>query len=68
MFAVVKIAGQQFKVTERSNPVCSPHWKVNAGDKVEFAEVLLVDNDGKLSSVETIKAIVKAEIVGSCTG
>ena len=25
-----------------------PILKVNAGDKVEFAEVLLADNDGKL--------------------
>ena len=48
MFAVVKIAGQQFKVQEGQN-LYVPHLQGKVGDKVEFSEVLLVDNDGKFS-------------------
>ena len=67
MFAVVKIAGQQFKV-EKDQTLYVPRVEGNAGDKVEFAEVLLVDTDGKLSLGSDIKAIIKAEIVGHVQG
>jgi large subunit ribosomal protein L21 len=40
MFAVVKIAGQQFKV-QKDQTLYVPNIGGNAGDKVEFAEVLL---------------------------
>ena len=62
MLAVVKIAGQQFKV-QKGQSLYVPHLQGKAGDKVEFNEVLLVDNDGKLSVGNDVKAIVKAEIV-----
>ena len=62
MLAVVKIAGQQFKVQEGQS-LYVPHLQGKAGDKVEFNEVLLVDNDGKLSVGSDVAAIVKAEIV-----
>ena len=62
MFAVVKIAGQQFRVQEGQN-LYVPHLEGKTGDKVDFSEVLLVDNDGKLSLGSDIKAIVKAEII-----
>ena len=62
MLAVVKIAGQQFKVQEGQS-LYVPHLQGKVGDKVEFNEVLLVDNDGKLSVGNDVKAIVKAEIV-----
>ena len=67
MFAVVKIAGQQFKV-EKDQTLFVPHIDGNAGDKVEFAEVLLVSNDDKLSIGDKIKAKVKAEIVSHVKG
>lgn len=67
MFAVVKIAGQQFKV-EKDQTLYVPQLSGNAGDKVEFAEVLLVDNDGTLSAGDTVKAVVKAEIVNHLQG
>ena len=67
MFAVVKIAGQQFKV-EKDQTLYVPQLSGNAGDKVEFAEVLLVDNDGSLTAGEAVKAIVKAEIVDHLQG
>lgn len=62
MLAVVKIAGQQFKVQEGQS-LYVPHLQGKAGDKVEFNEVLLVDNDGKLSVGSDVSAVVKAEIV-----
>jgi large subunit ribosomal protein L21 len=62
MLAVVKIAGQQFKVQEGQS-LYVPHISGKNGDKVEFNEVLFVDNGGKLSLGKEVKAIVKAEIV-----
>jgi large subunit ribosomal protein L21 len=67
MFAVVKIAGQQFKV-EKDQTLYVPQLSGNAGDKVEFAEVLLVDNNGTLSAGDAVKAVVKAEIVNHLQG
>jgi len=67
MFAVVKIAGQQFKV-EKDQTLYVPQLTGNAGDKVEFAEVLLVDNNGSLSTGSAVKAVVKAEIVDHLQG
>ncbi len=62
MLAVIKIAGQQFKVQVGQN-VYVPHLQCKSGDKIEFKEVLLVDNDGQLSVGSDITTIVKAEIV-----
>ncbi len=62
MLAVVKIAGQQFKVQE-GDSLYVPHLQGKTGDKVEFSEVLLADNDGKFSVGPEVKIVVKAEIV-----
>jgi large subunit ribosomal protein L21 len=62
MFAVVKIAGQQFKVQPGQN-LFVPHLNGKTGDKVEFSDILLHDNDGKLSIGKNAKVTVKAEIV-----
>ncbi|MFT3847081.1 MAG: 50S ribosomal protein L21 [Lacibacter sp.] len=67
MFAVVKIAGQQFKVSEGQS-LYVPHIEGNAGDQVEFSDVLLVDADGKLSTGADAKVKVKAEILGEKKG
>ena len=67
MFAVVKIAGQQFKVTEGQN-LYVPHIDGKTGDKVEFGDVLLSDNDGKVAIGSDIKVKVKAEILGEVQG
>ena len=45
-----------------------PQIDGNAGDKVEFAEVLLTDTDGKLAVGKDIKATIKAEILGQVQG
>ena len=67
MFAVVKIAGQQFKVT-KDQTLYVPHVQGKAGDKVVFAEVLLVDTDGKLAVGSSVKSKVKAEILDQVQG
>ena len=67
MVAVVKIAGQQFTV-KNDQTLYVPHVDGNAGDKIEFADVLLVNNDGKLSTGTDVKVIIKAEIVGQVQG
>lgn len=40
-----------------------PHLQGKTGDKVEFSEVALVDNEGKLTLGADITAVVKAEIL-----
>ena len=62
MLAVVKIAGQQFKV-KAGDSLYVPHIEGKSGDKVEFSEVLLTDNAGSLTIGTGVKAIVKAEIL-----
>jgi len=46
MYAIVDIAGQQFKV-EKEKKIYVHRLKANEGDNVEFEKVLLIDNDGK---------------------
>ena len=60
MLAVVKIAGQQFKV-KAGDSLYVPHLAGNNGDKVEFNDVLFTENGGTVS-ISNIKASVKAEI------
>jgi large subunit ribosomal protein L21 len=67
MFAVVKIAGQQFRV-QKDQTLFVPRIEGNAGDSVEFAEVLLLSSEDKLSTGDSIKAKVSAEIVGQVKG
>ena len=62
MLAVVKIAGQQFKV-KAGDSLYVPHIEGKSGDKVEFSEVLLTDNAGSLTIGSNVKAVVKAEII-----
>jgi len=67
MSAIVKIAGQQFRVS-KDQTLFVPHVEGNAGDKIEFAEVLLATKDGKLSVGADIKTTIKAEIVAQVKG
>ena len=62
MFAVVKIGGQQFKV-QSGQSLFVPHLTGKTGDKLEFSEILLLENDGKVSTGSDAKATVKAEII-----
>ena len=47
MYAIVDIAGKQFKVTQ-DQFVYAPALEGDEGASVEFKDVLLVDNDGKV--------------------
>jgi large subunit ribosomal protein L21 len=67
MFAIVKIAGQQFRV-EKDQTLCVPHVGGNTGDKLEFSDVLLADADGKLSVGDAVKLKIQAEIVDHVKG
>jgi large subunit ribosomal protein L21 len=48
MYVIVDIAGQQFKV-EKDQKIFVNRLTGEAGTKVEFTDVLLVDNDGAVS-------------------
>ena len=66
MIAVIKIAGQQYKV-EKDQTLFVPHIEGKTGDKLDL-EVLLVDTDGKLSIGSEVKTKVKAEIIDQVKG
>ena len=67
MFAVVKIAGQQFRV-KKDQTLYVPRVSGNAGDTLEFSDVLLNNADGKFSIGGDVKNTVKAEIIGHVQG
>jgi large subunit ribosomal protein L21 len=47
MYAIVDIAGKQFKVA-KDQYIYAPKMDAEAGASVQFEKVLLVDNDGKV--------------------
>ncbi|MBS1653027.1 MAG: 50S ribosomal protein L21 [Bacteroidetes bacterium] len=69
MYAIVEIAGQQFKV-ERGNKVYVHRLQAKEGDKLEFDKVLLVDNGGKVQvGTPTLDgARVAATVIGNAKG
>ena len=64
MYAIVEIAGQQFKVSEKQELFVN---RINSkeGAKIIFDKVLLLDKDGKIEvGVPTLKGVgVTAKIV-----
>ena len=48
MYAIVEIAGQQFKV-KKDDEIFVHRLEAEPGTQVEFKDVLLLDNDGKIS-------------------
>ncbi|TFV92162.1 50S ribosomal protein L21 [Algoriphagus kandeliae] len=48
MYAIVNIAGKQFKVT-KDQSIYAPKLNVEAGASVEFDQVLLAEADGNVS-------------------
>ncbi|MFW5774259.1 MAG: 50S ribosomal protein L21 [Tangfeifania sp.] len=48
MYAIVEIAGHQFKV-EKDKKLYVHQLDASEGDSVDFDKVLLVDNDGKIA-------------------
>lgn len=65
MYAIVEIAGTQVKV-EKDKYYYTPLLEGKDGDKVEFDNVLLVDNDGKVTvGVPSIKG---SKVTGKILG
>jgi len=48
MYAIVEIAGQQFKV-EQNDEIFVHRLEGDPGNKIEFDKVLLLDNKGKIT-------------------
>jgi len=69
MYAIVEIAGQQFKV-EKDQKVFVHRLKAEVGSKIEFDQVLLADNDGKITlGAPAIKgAKISAEVLDHVKG
>ena len=69
MYAIVEIAGQQFKV-EQEKKLYVNHLDVEEGASVDFEKVLLVDNDGKIAvGTPTVKgAKVTAKVLEHVKG
>lgn len=69
MYAIVDIAGQQFKV-EKEQKIFVHRLEAEQGQKVEFDKVLLIDNDGKINVGTPVLegAMVTAEVVSHLKG
>jgi large subunit ribosomal protein L21 len=69
MYAIVDIAGQQFKV-QKSQQIFVHRLEGNEGDTVNFDKVLLLDNEGKVDvGMPTVKgASISAKIVNHLKG
>jgi large subunit ribosomal protein L21 len=69
MYAIVEIAGQQFKV-EEGKKIFVHRLDVEDGKKIDFEQVLLIDDEGKITVGEpTIKdATVQAKILEKVRG
>ena len=69
MFAIVTIAGQQFKV-EKDQEIFVHQLAANEGDTVDFSDVLLLNNDGNVTiGTPTVSGTsVKATVLGHQKG
>ncbi len=69
MYAIVDIAGQQFKVEENQKVIVN-RLAANEGDSVEFNKVLLKDNDGQVEvGMPTLEGSkVTAKVLGHVKG
>ena len=69
MYAIVEIAGQQFKI-EKDRKVYVHRLKAEEGSQVTFDKVMLVDNDGsvKVGTPVIENAIVKATVLNHLKG
>lgn len=69
MYAIVEIAGQQFKV-EQGKKIFVHRLEVEAGSQVDFDKVLLIEDEGNITIGEpTIKdAVVGGKILENVRG
>ena len=69
MYAIVDIAGKQFKA-EKNKFLYAPLMDAEAGTELNFSQVLLIDNDGKINvGTPNVKgAIVSAKVLEHVQG
>ena len=69
MYAIVEIAGQQFRV-ENEKKLYVHLLEAAEGDSVDFNKVLLIDNDGKITVGTPVVegAKVTAKVLGHVKG
>ena len=68
MYAIVEIAGQQFKVAE-GQEIFVHRLDAEEGDQLSFDKVLLIDRDGDITvGKPTVAATVSATVVGHARG
>lgn len=69
MYAIVEIAGQQFKV-EKGKKIFVHRLDAENGKKVEFDKVLLIDNDGKITIGEPVikDAVIEGMVIDRVRG
>lgn len=67
MFAIVNIAGQQFKV-KQNDELFVHRLKGETGDKLEFSDVLMVSNEGSITVGKNGENKVAAEIINHLKG
>ena len=58
MYAIVDIKGKQFKV-EKDQTVDVPKLNEKVGSKIEFDNVLLTNDNGKVSTKTSMKVVAK---------
>ena len=69
MYAIIKTSGKQFKVAENDIISVNRLSDADAGDKVEFKEVLLVvDGDVKVGTPFVEGASVEGEVIKNYRG
>ena len=69
MYAIVEIAGQQFKV-EKDQQIFVHRLNAEEGSKIDFEKVLLVDNEGEVNvGAPAVKnAKVTAKVISHVKG
>jgi large subunit ribosomal protein L21 len=69
MYAIVEIAGQQFKV-EEGKKIFVHRLEIEEGNQIEFEKVLLIEDEGKITIGEpTIKdAVVEGKVLDHMRG
>ncbi|MBU3679305.1 MAG: 50S ribosomal protein L21 [Candidatus Kapabacteria bacterium] len=69
MYAVVEISGQQYAVSPQQTIIVPLMVDKNVGDAVEFSNILLASDNGKVSvGTPYVKGSVKATVVGHGKG
>ena len=69
MYAIVEIAGQQFKI-EEGKKIFVHRLEIESGKNIEFDKVLLIEHEGKIIIGEpTIKdAVVEGKVIDQVRG